>query len=259
MVRILLILQFLTGPLLRAQEKPSAWVPPLQSTASFTVRKAFLDQCHGLFLQALLETGTVSLVDRSLLDLVETERELQKTEDFLDGKFVAQGMAIGAAYIMQGTYNPAQGLFSVDILRTGNGQLVARETCHLDHRWDVLQWSKALQQVADAVAGRIHPLDRIPVLRILEEKKGKAENVLIAAGSRHGLTKGTVLQVYRLESYPMGNQTLHREVPIAEVRTLYVENADFSQGKVLFGEKSVADAMRAGTALFARRPPTPAP
>lgn len=252
-MRILLLLPFFLGTALQAQEKPSVWVPPLQATEPKAVRSSFLAQCHARFQQALLETGALALVDRSLLELVEAERELQKTEAFLDGKFVAQGMALGAAYILKGTYHQGPGRLSVDIVETGTGQLVAREEIALDPRWNTLQLTKALRQVADAVADRIHPLDKIPVVRILEERKDKAGSLLIAAGSRSGLTKGTLLQVYRTETYLVADKSLQREVPLARVQTAYVENADFSQVKVLSGEKEISQALREGIPLFARK------
>ena len=49
---------------------------------------------------AFLKTNRFSIVDRSKMESLKHERELQKTEDFLDGSVISQSKSIGAKYLI---------------------------------------------------------------------------------------------------------------------------------------------------------------
>ena len=59
------------------------------------------------------------VIDRSALSQIQAEKELQKTEDFIDGQVVAQGKSLGAQYILTGQVTDA----SIDNIVESGGQV----------------------------------------------------------------------------------------------------------------------------------------
>ena len=54
---------------------------------------------------ALVKSNRFIIVDRSKMQALAQEKNLQKTEDFIDGKALEQGKSLGAEYLVSGNVN----------------------------------------------------------------------------------------------------------------------------------------------------------
>ena len=53
-------------------------------------------------INAFVKTKRFNIVDRSKMDALKKEKELQKSEDFIDGSVIQQGISLGANYLISG-------------------------------------------------------------------------------------------------------------------------------------------------------------
>ncbi len=85
--------------------------------------------------QSFIETKRFIIVDRTKLDQVDKERNLQKTENFIDGKVVEQGKSLGAQYLITGIVNQyfndgemCKMSFSINVVDVATSQILNTTT-----------------------------------------------------------------------------------------------------------------------------------
>ena len=59
-------------------------------------------------INAFVETRRFNIVDRSKMDALKKEKDLQKSEDFIDGNVIQQGVSLGANFLVSGHVISAQ-------------------------------------------------------------------------------------------------------------------------------------------------------
>jgi curli biogenesis system outer membrane secretion channel CsgG len=64
--------------------------------------KNYVEQVNELVANEFVKVGRFTIVDRTKLQTIKAEKELQKTEDFIDSKVIEQGRTLGAKYIVTG-------------------------------------------------------------------------------------------------------------------------------------------------------------
>ncbi len=79
----------------------------LPVTASDPSAKKYCAQVEGAIASIFTGKTRFTVVDRTKLDQLAQERNLQKQEDFLDGLVVEQGKSLGAQYLIQGNISQA--------------------------------------------------------------------------------------------------------------------------------------------------------
>lgn len=62
----------------------------------------YVEQVNEIIANEFVKAGRFTVVDRTKLQTIKAEQELQKTEDFLDSKVIEQGRTLGAKYIITG-------------------------------------------------------------------------------------------------------------------------------------------------------------
>lgn len=62
----------------------------------------YVEQINEIVANEFVKAGRFTVVDRTKLQAIKAEQELQKTEDFLDSKVIEQGKTLGAKYIVTG-------------------------------------------------------------------------------------------------------------------------------------------------------------
>ncbi|MBK8658053.1 MAG: hypothetical protein IPN22_04065 [Bacteroidetes bacterium] len=76
-------------------------------TATDPAAKKYSAQIHSAISNVFAGKKRFTVVDRTKLDQLTAERDLQKQEDFLEGFVVEQGKSLGAQYLIQGNINQA--------------------------------------------------------------------------------------------------------------------------------------------------------
>ena len=64
--------------------------------------KNFVEQVNEIVANEFVKAGRFTMVDRTKLQSIKAEQELQKSEEFLDSKVIEQGRTLGAKYIVTG-------------------------------------------------------------------------------------------------------------------------------------------------------------
>lgn len=227
----------------------------------------------------------IKRVDRSIANVVTKEREFQKSEEFLDGKTVEQGKAIGADYVMEGYYDHATKKFAVSIYQVNNGALkcsvIAEDIVEIKDvkRKGMANWrhQSSLITTYDKNTSTRYPGERgyfpspnvvrsnvkqllnecFPekswaVLRAVSENKSKVKELLIAAGSRMAVTRKTYIEILAIMKEDVDGTILERTVVIGSGKVIKVEGNNFSILKVEDGGKKIKAHLDAGQKLRCR-------
>lgn len=126
-----LLFVLFTSTLSAQINKNSIWVAPFTHDTLGRKYDQYMVDCRGAALRALLASGRFSVVDRDAIKELESERQLQKSESFIDGKVVEQGRAVGAEYILTGKMNGKTGLLSLEITSVETAVKVEGGECNL--------------------------------------------------------------------------------------------------------------------------------
>lgn len=187
-----------------------------------------------------------SVVERGKIYLIERERELQKSEDFINGQVVQQGVSIGADFLVTGYANSQKQVLTLSLYEVASGKLLGKEDLDLTlaYKLRVLVRQQFIQ--------KYFPLPGIKLVKVLEGGP-KAESVLIAAGTKAGIIRKETLEVKELTYEETDGQLLEREVTIGQIKVVQVENENFSICKVEEGQKAIAEKVAGGVRLFCKR------
>jgi hypothetical protein len=110
MKSILIALSFIicTGAFAQQTEgSDNVTIGILPVTATDPIARKYCSNVEGIISKVFTGKQRFTIVDRTKLDKIAQERNLQKQEDFLDGLIVEQGKSLGAQYLIQGNINVA--------------------------------------------------------------------------------------------------------------------------------------------------------
>lgn len=236
--------------------KISLLIPPFQYDSTNSTQAHVVSDFHGYVMKALLREGQFSVVERDENAVIAAERELQKSEAFMDGKFVEQGKAVGASFIVSGVLDNV-GLLTLTVTDVATGSKIEAEICDLSSNFSdrIVVTKPALKKINKSVQELVNRWllkDKFTLVRILEEKGDKARKVLVAGGSAKGIKEGSVLEVFYIEKETVDEEVLERFVQVGELKVEFVENANFSQAKVRDGETEVKKYLTEGKKLYCR-------
>ena len=191
------------------------------------------------------------LVERNALKLVEKERELQKSEDFIDGYVVGQGKNIGADYLLTGDFDLNGIALNLSLFSVVEQTTVAKEV--IDLKKPLFGFGAALRdpvvEGTRRLSARVFPL-LITVVELTQVKKDKAKEILVAGGLKRGLKKGQVLDIKLQEVREADGQSViyYRTVGQGEVEK--VEDDNFSLLTIKDGEQEIKSLLDAGKKLY---------
>lgn len=96
-----LLFSLLISGFIFAQEKISIGVIPFTSSYDQNITRTIEEAVTNSF----AKTKRFDMVSRAQMEALRNERELQKSEDFMDGTFFAQSKSLGAQYLIAGNIN----------------------------------------------------------------------------------------------------------------------------------------------------------
>lgn len=264
---------------IHSQEKTAVGIIPftyVQGAANFQDVNSIQETVTNAF----VKTKRFNIVDRSKMDALIKEKELQKSEDFMDGKTIEQGAALGANFLISGHVISAQAeqmrsddgkgnieitykaklLISLKVIDVATGQVINSETIEPKSGNSLLGMigigatspqiavSKAITSIKgkiDEFVGRNFPKS-FSIAEIQEKDgKGNATVILIAGGSDFGLKKGDKLKVVELTLMDVGGKKLQRKKQIGELKIIKVEDENFSICEVKSGGVDISSKFEA--------------
>ncbi len=209
--------------------------------------------------EIFMEDPRFTLVERSKYKYIEEERELQKSEEFIDGYVVEQFKSIGANYLVLGKYNLTAYTLTIRILNVSDGNFIGQEIVELKKNIKFTDFSlsskpgrKKIQEATVKLIAEAFPSLKYPVVKADEVKKTKVESLLIAAGSKHSIRAGTTMEIIEISELEVEGEKLKRETVVGSGLIDLVENANFSILKIVDGQKELKLLLDAGKKLYCR-------
>ncbi len=210
-----------------------------------------LDQARAYVVEELGKDHRFLMVERKNLNLILNEKELQKSEDFLDGYVVEQGKSIGADYLVSGMMLFGKKKISLSIFSVKDRVTVASAV--VSAKSNILTGGKLKSEVVEAVQemkAKVFPR-LIQVVRPL--KAGKTvKKLLIAAGLNSNLKEKQSLSIYYFKEEEFNGEKLTREVTIGKGKIVEVEGENFSILSVKKGGSEIKELMDKGETLYCR-------
>ena len=216
------------------------------------------------------KTKRFTIVDRTKMNALKQEKELQKSEDFIDGKVIQQGVSIGANFLISGhvtaadiepmTSSNSQGVITVTykaklsiqlkVIDVSSSEVITSETIMpkagsgllgafgVGYRTEEEAMTNAIDNIegkVDDFVGRNFPIS-FSIVEIQEtDSKGNATKILISGGSLFGLQKGDRLKIVEISMIDVDGKKLERKKEIAQVKVSKVEDDNFSTCSVSSG------------------------
>ncbi|MFV0156204.1 hypothetical protein OBK03_10540 [Empedobacter falsenii] len=278
MKKIYLFLALLANTFLFAQEKINIGILPFTNGTSYsgsakilTIQEAVVD--------AFVKTRRFNIVDRSKLKEIEKEKKLQRSEDFIDGSVVRQGVSIGANFVVSGDITGISTEEEVTKLKDGTtsrryytkinmilkiidvstGQVITSENISSSGGSKLLggllglgastpeaSYDNTLRAIindVDSFVSRNFPLN-FEIVEIVEnDKNNNISKVLISGGSNFNIQKNDKLIIYELINVNVGGKVVQRKKEIGELKVIKVEDENFSICTIRKGEKEITNAL----------------
>jgi curli biogenesis system outer membrane secretion channel CsgG len=265
--------------LTQAQEKTGVGIMPF-SYVQGAASPQDVNSIQETVTNSFVKTKRFNIVDRSKMDALKKEKELQKSEDFIDGSVIEQGVSLGANYLISGhvisaeaeqmkaddgkgnitiTYK-AKLSISLKVIDVATGQVINSETIEpksgnslmgmigIGSSSPQVSISKAIKGIEDKIdefVGRNFP-KTFSVAEIQEKDgKGNATILLIAGGSDFGLKKGDKLKVVEISEMEVGGKKIKRKKQIGELKITKVEDENFSICEVKSGGIDISSKFEA--------------
>lgn len=222
-------------------------------TASQTARdiRSRMEKMQGFVSSVFGSDARFVLVDRNALNIVQKERELQKTEQFLDGYVVGQGKNIGADYLLNGEFDLNSITLTVSLFSVAEQTVVSKEVIEMKKAFFnfAANFRDPVVDGTRRLAARVFPM-MMSVVEITEQKKDKAKAILVAGGNNRGVKRGQSLDIKMKEEREVDGQmqTYYRTVGQGTVDK--VEDDNFSIVEVTDGEEEVKKLLDSGKKLY---------
>ena len=194
-----------------------------------------------------------SVIDRSNSDILDAERERQKSIDYIDGYTVDQGRLEGVTYILQPSYRVVDNSLNVAVLEVASNQVTCQASARASDPKKIE--SEEVQQLFSTVIAELNQKcfsRTFPVVRVTSEKKGKAKEVLVAMGRSANLTEDSEIAFFQTETLEVDGRQLEREVRIASGTVSDVQDDNFSLVKISDGAAQLNQLVGGGTRVYCK-------
>lgn len=230
--------------------------------------------------EALYSTNRFEIVDRTSYDKLKAEKELQKSEDFIDGKTVSQTSYNGAEYIVTGNVSQVNTVykrtessayydctisFSLQIIDVATGQILASEIIRPKKAFlgDVLSKSIGGNSTKEkafnsALTGMQKPINKFvgqnfkvttSIVQITDSSSSKAKTLLINTGLLNGAKKKQEFSVIEIIKMKVGGKDVVRKKEIGKLKITTVEGDEISEAKVMKGGELILEKFNGGVEL----------
>ena len=208
--------------------------------------------------QSLLEHDFVTILDRDMTYLTERERRIQKSESFMDGKYVEQDKAIGADWIFEIVFDDKNKELTLQILDVETNEMFFSNSYKIKRflleDLSVERPRYFGRYIEENVAKIMKDLDLgskvdIQILELGETKGNKAIEVVLFCKDGCNLKRKMELKVYK-EIASEGKSLYKKKILIGEVEVKHVESDKVFIARVTDGKKDIYKSMKDGQSLI---------
>ncbi|MDG1714558.1 CsgG/HfaB family protein [Lacinutrix sp.] len=248
----------------------------ISSNVSLKYVKAIEDKVK----EAFYATNRFDIVDRTNLRKLKAEKELQKSEDFIDGKTVQQSSLEGAEQIVTGSISQVDIVkntidnsdsydckisFSLQVIDIATGQVLASELIRPKQSFigglgstlvggdntpekAFFNSLKGTQKAIDKFVGKHFPVTTL-IIEITEASSNKAKSILINTGNLNGAKNKQEFTVFELINKKVGGKTLIRKKELGQIKITKVEGDEISEAKVVKGGEAIFTKFNSGAKI----------
>ncbi|HTB32811.1 MAG TPA: CsgG/HfaB family protein [Bacteroidia bacterium] len=220
---------------------------------------------------AFVNTKRFTLVERDKMDQITSERNLQKSSDFIDGSVVQQSAALGVQYLVLGNITKAHDnfrsmscykgasasefkasiLFTVRVVDVSTGEIMASTSFSADEKGRNA-FDKGLDDIRPDLEDFIKKNFTLTLSMAQVETKdvsGAATKVLIAGGSAFGLKVNDVFKVYEDSELEVDGKKVPHKITLGKITVTEVQDENFSECNVTEGGADIASKAASGSKI----------
>lgn len=232
-----------------SQNKISIQLLPITHNGKEEI-KNWTSNIQQFLIEKIVANATLTLVERDKLLVLHKEKELQKSEDFIDGKVVEQGKAMGAMFIFEPKIDVSNKIFLLKVIDVEKGSVSNIEKCDVA---EALKWLdddfEKIEKTLNRSVEKILPTKRVKVVRFSNPEKAE---LLIAMGQSANVKKKQSLVIYYLTNEKVDGNYIEREINVAKAKIIELQGDYFSIASLSDGEKEVQSLLQKGTKLFCK-------
>lgn len=191
-----------------------------------------------------------TVIDRQNLYLIDQEKDLQKSESFIDGYIVDQGKSEGADYVLKGIYIVSEKTLSLKIYDIAGGSVL----CSTDEAMETSLFG--VKNFESRIHNMLHQLlfdcfdIKFSVVRILESKKDEARFILGAVGKKHRVKIEDRLEIFTYIEENIDGEIIKRKELIGDGKISEIQDENFSKIKVNSGGREIQKYVDDGKKLY---------
>lgn len=189
-------------------------------------------------------------IDRQNLNLINNERELQKSEDFIDGYIVQQGKSEGVDYMLKSIYFEDKKTLNIRIYDVNEGIIKCSTERNLESN------IFGIKQLEKQVRYLLHQLmwdcfqTKFSILRATDPTDTKFKELLVAMGRKSKIDIEDKVEIFEMVEENVGDEKISRKELIGYGEITKIQDDNFCVVKVIKKNKEVASALNSGKKLY---------
>ncbi|MDF1697380.1 MAG: hypothetical protein P1U56_16170 [Saprospiraceae bacterium] len=210
--------------------------------------------------QSLLEHDYITVLDRDMTYLTERERRVQRSESFMDGKYVEQDKAIGADWIFEIVFDDQNKVLTLQILDVETDEKLFFKDYKikrfLEDDLTVERPRYFGRYIEEQVGEILKEMDvgsrvDIQIIELSGSKGKKANEVVLYCKNGCNLKRSMKLVVYHEIENESNTKALYKKkVKIGKIEVKHVENDKVYIAKVKDGSKEIFELFTADNKLI---------
>ncbi len=233
--------------------------------------------------QAFIATNRFEIVDRTNLSKINSEKELQKTEAFMNSAVVAQDNSKAAQQLVSGRivnvsyqkmlteksyYFNCNVSFTLDVIDVETGELIHSATITPKDSFMGGVLSSSLGGNSTPEAAFKNALGRMQkyinefiesyfpittyIIEIVEVKKDEAKSLLLNVGTIEGAKKKDSYNVYEITHVEVNGKKIKRELLIGNLKIEDVQGNEISLAKVVKGGQAILEKFKSNATIHCK-------
>jgi hypothetical protein len=192
------------------------------------------------------------VIDRQNLKMINDEKELQKSEDFMDGYIVEQGKSEGLDYFFYGRYDlySKELTFVITDIKKGNPIGVSKRKVQSGF-FGLKDFDKVLLSMLLELNESCFDYP-ISIVRATKTKGSKAKELLMAGGKNFQMLPKYEFDIYEKVEEKVGNKVLIRQSVIGKGKIIEVTDENFSILEVSNGDQAILNALNNKSGVYAK-------
>lgn len=191
-------------------------------------------------------------IDRQNLTLINNEKELQKSEDFIDGYIVEQGKSEGVDLSLKAIFYEDKKVLNIKIYDINEGTIKCSSDKTLDS--NIFGVKKLEQQIHYMLHEMMFDCFEIKfsIVRSIDQKGDKVKDVLVAMGKKHKVLIEDYLEIFIFKEEDIDGEKLNRKIVIGEGIIKEIQDENFSTVTIKKGNKEVAALLASNQKIYSR-------